>query len=174
MEQIVFFERELNGLAAHIDFVFFVVDRDLGDGDHRRQDVARMFAEIGVDARDQLLHPERLGDVVVRAEIETVDLCLFVAFRACDDDRDVRRRVGTFEYAQRRKPVHPGQHDVEDDQIAVSVFKRFEHALRVRKTIYVELRRVQRHLVQIANARVVFDHKNDFLHTSLSPLLLSL
>ena len=43
----------------------------------------------GVDAREQFLELERLGDVVVRAELHAADLAVHVAHRRQQDDRQI-------------------------------------------------------------------------------------
>ena len=68
------------------------------------------------DARRQLARAERLGDVVVGAELEPRDPLGLLAARRQHDDRDRRRRrIGAQRLAD-EQPVHARQHQIEDDR----------------------------------------------------------
>ena len=74
-------------------------------------------AHQGADARDELVGAERLGQVVVGADVEPDDAVGL--FGACGhhDDRDRRRRGVGAKRAAHLQPAHAGQHDVEDHEI---------------------------------------------------------
>ena len=73
-------------------------------------------AEQGVGARDDLAHPERLGDVVVGADAEPhEDVGLVVA----GGEHEHRDRADGLDAAAHLEPVEAGQHDVEDDEVGV-------------------------------------------------------
>ena len=59
----------------------------------------RAAAQYGLDAHDQLARAERLGDVIVRAQLKPDDAVGFVAACGEHDDRDIARR---------RRPAGPG------------------------------------------------------------------
>ena len=66
------------------------------------------------DARDELAQPERLDEVVVRAELEPDDSVDLFASRRDDDDRDRRARP---QLAADLEAVHVGQPEVEQDDV---------------------------------------------------------
>jgi hypothetical protein len=65
-------------------------------------------------ARAELAHRERLGDVVVGAELEPEDLVDLLGLGREHDDRD--RRAGP-QAAAHLEAVHPGHHHVEHDEV---------------------------------------------------------
>ena len=73
--------------------------------------------EDRLEARDDLVEAERLGDVVVAADGEAGDLVLGVVFRG--QEQDGRRVAGCPEALGDAEPVHVGQHDVEDDEVGL-------------------------------------------------------
>ena len=66
------------------------------------------------DTGDELAEPERLDDVVVRAELQSDDAVDLVTARGDDDDRDVR--LGPQLTAE-VEPVEVGQTEIEQDDV---------------------------------------------------------
>src|SRR5205807_9667628 len=50
-------------------------------------------ADSGANARQKLIHPERLGDVIVSADVQRSDLAGFVCAAGKHDDRNRRSRL---------------------------------------------------------------------------------
>ena len=71
------------------------------------------------DARGQLLHRERLDEVVVGAELERVDPVVLGAARADDDDR--RADPLAARLLDHAPAVDAGQHQVEDADVGLLV-----------------------------------------------------
>ena len=74
----------------------------------------RMAAQHGADARHQLARAERLGDVVIGAQLEADELVGFVVARGEHDDREVTRSA---DGPRDVEPVEPGQSKIEDDEV---------------------------------------------------------
>ena len=74
----------------------------------------RRRAEHGADARHELARRERLGHVVVGAELETDDAVALVAAGGQEDGGD---RPARPDLAAQLKPVAARQHHVEHDQL---------------------------------------------------------
>ena len=73
------------------------------------------MTQADADPREQLVHAERLGEVVVRTEIERLDL---VALGLAGGQHDDRRVAATFRTARSRPlPVGSGQAQVEQDEV---------------------------------------------------------
>ena len=75
---------------------------------------ARRAARDGPDPRDELAQPERLDDVVVRAELEPDDAVDLLALRRDHDDRHVRAGP---QLAADREAVDIGQPNVEQHEV---------------------------------------------------------
>ena len=91
--------------AADLDRPLVVVVRPRHPGAPQRR----------LHARAELAHRERLGDVVVRAELEPEDLVDLLGLRGEHDDRH-RLALGAQAPAD-LEAVHPRQHHVEHDEI---------------------------------------------------------
>ena len=70
---------------------------------------------LGADAGQQLLHVERLGDVVVGAGVHAGHLVAPAVARGEDDDRHVA--LGATPLLEHADAVHLGQAGVEDDEV---------------------------------------------------------
>ena len=85
------------------------------------QDVARQLAggaaQDRLDARDDLGEAERLGDVVVAAGPEGLDLVLDATLRRQEEDR--RPEAALAQALPDLDPVDVGEHPVEDDQVGL-------------------------------------------------------
>ena len=75
-------------------------------------------AQDRLDAAHELARGERLGDVVVGAELEAEDAVDLVAARGQHDDGDVG---GGAQVRAMSSPDLPGKHDVEDDEVGLDL-----------------------------------------------------
>src|SRR5919108_1335424 len=118
-EHVELARRELYVLLAHDDAPGGAVDAEVADCVALRNrlglgGIRCRAAHDGVDPRQHLAHRERLGDVVVGAQLEADDLVDLGVFGRDHDDRHAAR------LAQRPaevEPAHSGQHQVEQDQV---------------------------------------------------------
>ena len=78
-------------------------------------EVAVRAPQERLDPAHQLAQPERLGQVVVGAELEADDLVDLVVARRQDEDRHLG--AGRAEAAEDLEAVHAGQADVEHDEV---------------------------------------------------------
>ena len=76
----------------------------------------------------ELAHRERLGDVVVGAELEAEHLVDLLGPRGEHDDRD---RAARPDLAAHLEAVHPREHQVEHDQVEVVLAQAVERLLAV-------------------------------------------
>ena len=97
------------------DVVGVLVHRELAGADHRLLVGLHRAAQDRLDARDDLVEAERLGDVVVAAGVEAGDLVLGLVLRREEEDR--RGVAGAAQALGDAEPVHVGEHHVEDDQV---------------------------------------------------------
>ena len=89
----------------------------------------RRAAQLGLDARQQLDHLERLGDVVVGAELQADHLVDHLAARGQHDDR--RLDAALAQLLADVEAVQPRQHHVEEDEIERLAGGALEAALAV-------------------------------------------
>ena len=81
--------------------------------------VAAGAAQHGADAGDDLLEAERLGDVVVAADGEALDLVVDRVARRDEDDGQLTALLA--QPAGHGEAVHVGEHDVEDAEVGLVV-----------------------------------------------------
>ena len=85
----------------------------------------------GAHPRQQLARVERLGQVVVGAELEPDDLVDVVALGGEHDDRRVGALGQRADAAADLEPVDAGEHDVEQHHVEVALLQRGQPALPV-------------------------------------------
>ena len=93
----------------------------------------RHAAQVRLDARQQLGHLERLGDVVVGAELEADHLVDHLAARRQHDHR--RLDAALAQLAADVEAAHARQHQVEEQQIEGVARRALEPALAVRRAV---------------------------------------
>src|SRR5581483_9298932 len=116
----------------HLDGLLVEVDDEIAGVDDRLG-VALGAAHDGVDARDQLVLVERLGEVVVGAEAETLHLVLDAGEAGQDQDR--RLDLGDAQRPQHLEARHVRQVQIEQDDVVVVQFSEVD-------TLFAEIRRV--------------------------------
>jgi hypothetical protein len=89
--------RESDGRAVGARFLGCQVDREAGSLDERRIGVGPASPSCGAQPREQLLHAERLGDVVVRAGVQRADLVALPLPGREDDDRCLAPAAEAFD-----------------------------------------------------------------------------
>jgi hypothetical protein len=112
------------------------------------------------DARDELAHPERLGQIVVRAALETVDLVGLLAPRGQHEDREVLEVRLPPDRAADGNAVEARQHHVEHDQIERLGARLLKAAQAIpgRRCSQAFEAEVQQH--QLADVRIVLDDEH--------------
>ena len=78
---------------------------------------SRAASEHGANAGDELARAERLGHVVVRAELQPEERVELGVPRGQDDDR---RRAGGADRPDHLQPLDLGEAEVEDDEVGLS------------------------------------------------------
>ena len=76
-------------------------------------------AEQGAHAREQRLHGERLGDVVVRAGVQAAHGILILGARGHHDDRQIARGGAAADLAADFEAGHRRQHPVEQHEVGL-------------------------------------------------------
>ena len=109
---------ELNGLAANLDGSPRDVDTQLAALDEllalAREMWRRRAPKESADSAPELADRERLGDVVVRAELQAENLVELLAASREHDDRDVALAAQPLADLE---PVEARQHHVENDEV---------------------------------------------------------
>src|SRR5438034_7616697 len=133
------------------------IDTDVAEGElcFRRTFLTRASAQRDTDSRQQLADTERLGEIVVGACIQRLDLLLLIAPRRQDDDRS---RVPFAQAQHDIDPIGIRQPQVEDEQIGFSrccLYESVGAALRLENS--ERLRRKPR-AQKTPDLRIVFDN----------------
>ena len=114
-------------------------------------------SERGANASKQFSDGERLGDVIVCAEVETVDLIRNLVLGGEHDDG----HAGGLTHASTDlHTIHLGQHDIEQDEIKVFFENAFERKTTVALGDGVEALMSELELNEAGNARLIFDDQN--------------
>ena len=122
-------------------------------------------AQHRVDARHQLLHLKGLDDVVVRAHLQTRDAVAHVALGGEHDDRG----LGLLADLRAHAPaVEHGEHDIEQHQIRLLLFKLLHGLAAVIGDTDLEALLVQIHTDEIGDIPVVLHHQNIACHRKSS------
>ena len=121
-EELELGRRQVDGRAGHLGPHPRQVQHDVAGMD-RLGGLGRTVgpAQDGPDAGDQLARAERLGQVVVGAELEAEQLVELVVAGGEHDDRDGRVAA---ELAGDVEPVEPGQAEVEHDEVRPALADR--------------------------------------------------
>ena len=115
LEQQPLGPRQLDQLPVPGDHPPLEVDLDVVEGEHARARArTRRSAEHRANAGRQLVGMERLGDVVVGAEVEALGL---VGGRALGGQQDHRHRPPLAQLAHDLDAVEVRHHDVEQDDV---------------------------------------------------------
>ena len=116
-------------------------------------------AQVRADAREQLLHRERLGEVVVGAGVEAAHLVALGVERGDHDDRGLL--VGLAQLLGDLVAVHAGEHEVEQDRGRGGTPRRRVCASSaVGDRPHGEARALQGVLDGLPDDRVVFDDED--------------
>ena len=132
-KQIVFARRHIDLFPVHINETTRKID---GHAVEMNDILFCLFLRLctravhdGADAHHQFPRRKRLDDIIVDAELEAVDLIVFLAARR---KHNHRRRAELADLAAGGKTVQFGHHDIHDDQIERLLSAKFDrlHAVR--------------------------------------------
>ena len=133
-----------------------------GQGHSRRTGRARpSLADVLLDAREELLHVERLADRIARSELaelrsQRVDLL----DRRDDDDRRLHRAIELAAGPQEVDAARPGKEKVQKDEIDLALAEDAQPFLRVARERDLVTPCVQDDPKQMTRAEVVFNHED--------------
>ena len=144
--------------VADQDVVGVLVHRELAGADHRLLVGLHRAAQDRLDARDDLVEAERLGDVVVAAGVEARDLVFGLVLRGEEEDR--RGVAGAAEALGDAEPVHVGEHHVEDDQVGLLLEDGRDRLGAVGHGLHLETRESEARDEQVADVRLVVDDED--------------
>jgi len=157
-------ELELGGGQIHLDLgavhlVGVLVQDQVG---HAHDAVVLVLngvgaAQDGADAGDDLLQPEGLGDVVVAADGQALDLVRHVIAGGQEEDRG--GHVTLAQAPGHGEAVHVGQHDIEDHQVGGCLLHRLQRAVAVACDRDLEACEAQGRGQQVADVGFIVDDK---------------
>ena len=143
--------------AVDLDGLLVEVDDEVAGGDDRLG-VALRAAHDGVDAGDELVLVERLGQVVVGAEAEALHLVLDAGHAGEDQDR--RLDLGDAQRAQHLVAGHVGQVQVEQDDVVIVELAEIDALLAEVGGVDVEVLGLEHQLDALRRRAVVLDQQN--------------
>ena len=115
-------------------------------------------AQQGLHAGDELAHAERLGEVVVGADLERVHLVVLGAARR--DDQDRRRDALAPRLLRQRPAVDARQHEIDDGDVVLLVAQLAQALVAVLRHHDVEAGVPQMRRDGTCDHAVVLDHEH--------------
>jgi hypothetical protein len=160
-QQIELTRRELDALLAAPRLVQLEIDLDLANADH----IGGRFLLAGASQhrthpRQQLGDRERLGDVIVGAELEAEHLVGLG--RPCRQHDDRRRNRSRPQIAADVEAVLLRQHDVEDDEVGRKARCLLQPFVAVGGGFHFVAFKLQIVAKAKPHLRLVFNHENSF------------
>ena len=167
LEQQPLGPRELDQLPVPGDHPPLEVDLDVVE----REDAgararAGRAAQDRADARGQLVGVERLGDVVVGAEVEALGL---VGGRALGGQQDHRDRAPLAQLAHDLDAVEVGHDDVEQDDVGADLLGLLERLLAAVGGDDAEALLAEGDRDELRDARLVVGDEDEWLGTHAAP-----
>ena len=153
----VFLARQVQRRIVDFDRAGIQVDRQTAGPDHA-VGMAFAAADDGLDARDQLALVEGLGQIIVGADAQSLDLV--VQLRQAGQDQDRRGDAGGTETAQNLIAVDVRQHQVQNDYVVVIQLSDLQPILTEIGGIDDEALGVQHQFNTFCDRGVVFDQQN--------------
>src|SRR6516162_8102416 len=112
----------------------------------------------GIRAGQQFSELERFGHIVVGAQIQTQDDILLLTLRGEHDDRHVQPAAA--HHTADLVAIDLGQHDIQQDQIGLSVHRQRKAPFAVGGTQHRETEVLERVLQSEQQSHLVFDDEN--------------
>src|SRR5262249_8744106 len=129
-QEIVFFRRKVHLLVADLDDAPDEIDGQITGPEYWPFTMdLKLVAQRGSHPRKQFVHSERLGDVIVGAEVQRLDLAGLVAAARQHDDRHAL--IPCAQRAQQFVSLDIGEPEIEDDQVGL-LLQHIERGLAVR------------------------------------------
>ena len=133
---------------------------------HVAPDQPLVARQVSFHPGNQLARAERLGHIIVCSQTKPPDLVNIILFRRHHDDRSI---FLIPDLAADFKPVHSRQHQVQDDQVEISLHPFFYPGLPVIGDFHLKITQLQIIFLQIRNALFVFHDQNTLTHRSVPP-----
>nr|ADO19098.1 hypothetical protein Nfla_4402 [Nostoc flagelliforme str. Sunitezuoqi] len=167
LQHRIFLARQVHAGIVDLDRLGVEIDCELAGADDRLA-VPLGAAHDGVDARDQLLAVERLGDIIVRAEAEAAYLRVHLADAGQDQHRC--RHAGDAQLLQHVIAVHVRQVEVEQDDVVIVELAEVQALFAQVRRVDVEAFGGQHQLDRLGGRRFVLDQQHAHRIIPLSPV----
>ena len=161
--------REIERFAADLGDAPGPVEGECAELDERRL-AARGASREGAYPRFQLLERERLGEVIVRPEVEAAHTGFDTVLRG--EDQDGQLAAAPAKALQDLEAVHPGKADVEDQQVEFEARYRAIGLGAGGDAVHRVPVLAQAHRETIGQDRVVFGDQNP--HPARPPFAVSM
>ena len=172
-QQIEFFRRKLDFLAIYKDTVRGLVDLQAADLYDfilwsTGSDQPLIAGQVRFHPGNKFAWRKRFCDIVVRTQTKSPDLINVVFFRG---DHKNRHILDCADFPADLKPVNIRQHEIQNEQIIISLQGRFEPGLSVGLDIHLKITQFKVILFQIGNGFLIFHYQNSAHILCSHPLL---
>ncbi len=168
LQHLVLLAGQVHAGAADLDRLLVEVDDQVAGRDDRLG-VTLRAAHDRVDARDEFVLVEGLGQVVVGAEAEAPDLVLDAG--EAGEDQDRRLDLRDAQAAQHLVARHVGQVQVQQDDVVVVELAEIDAFLAEIGRVDVEVLGLEHQLDALRCSAVVFDEQYAHFRSPSSPLV---
>ena len=156
LEHLIFLAGKMHAGTVHLDRLGIEIDHQLAGLDHRLG-MPLGAAHDRVNAGDELVLVERLGQVVVGTDAEALHFILGAGEARQDQDR--RLDLGDAQGTQHLEPGHVGEIEVEQNDVVVVQFSEVDAFLAKVGRIDVETLRLQHQLDRLSRGSVVLNQQ---------------
>jgi len=143
------------------------VEDEVGEGGDVAGKRRRSAAEDRAHAGDELGHRERLGHVVVGADVEAAHAVLLLAAGGQHDDRDLAGLGAGAELAAELDTRNARQHPVKQDYVGARLIDGDERLLAVGRDLHGETLLLEVVGEEVADRLLVLDNKHPGTHAGL-------
>src|SRR4030067_2204680 len=147
------------------DFIFFQVDgHPAFDFDAFSLGRAVLSSEDRFHPGDELFGRERLGDVIIGAQLQAQDLVGLIAPGGDHDHRDGSPLLLPPQELADLQPIDIGEHEIKKDQVGDVFLQRIEKTLTIGKAVRPEARPLEMESDEVDDIRLIIDHGNELVH----------
>src|SRR5215831_775296 len=157
-QELVFLRRQLHLAVANLDEAPNEIDRQLADTKNRPFSLnVQLMPKCGTHSGEQFVHTERLCHVVVRSEIESLDLAGLIATARQNHDRYAL--VARADCSQQIEALYVRQSEIKNDEVRL-LRQHLQRGLAVRSFQDFVALGAEPHAKELADGALVIDHKD--------------
>src|SRR5262245_12767185 len=158
-QKLVLLGRQFHVLVTHLDDTSHQIDGQIAHSEDWALAVSlQLVAQRRAHPGEKLIHAKRLGDVIIGAEVERLNLAGLVT--AAGQHHDRHALVARSNHSQQFEPLHVRQPEIEDHQIRLLLLQQLKRDAPIWRFKDIIAVRAQAHPKQLANGRLIVNDKD--------------